>query len=75
MTLKRTRHLDVYITIKELTEEHPDYPVSRLCRLGHITRAAYYKWKNRPDTENDVLNKRIAERAEQIHKDGVQAYP
>lgn len=69
MTLKRTRHLDVYITIKELTEEHPDYPVSRLCRLGHITRAAYYKCKNRPDTENDVLNKRIAERAEQIHKD------
>lgn len=69
MTLKRTRHLNVYITIKELTEEHPDYPISRLCRLGHITRASYYKWKNRPDTENDVLNKRLADKVEQIHKE------
>ena len=67
MTLKRTRHLDIYITIKELIEEHPDYPVNRLCKFGHITRASYYKWKNRVDNENDVLNKRIAEKMEQIH--------
>jgi putative transposase len=49
VTLKRTRHLDIYITIKELIEEHPDYPVNRLCKFGHITRASYYKWKNRVD--------------------------
>ena len=67
MTLKRTRHLDIYITIKELIEEHPDYPVNRLCKFGHITRASYYKWKNRVDNENDVLNKQIAEKMEQIH--------
>ncbi len=67
MTLKRTRHLDIYITIKELTAEHPEYPISRLCKLGHITRSAYYKWKNRPDNENDVLNKRIAEKMAEIH--------
>ena len=69
MTLKRTRHLDIYITIKELTEEHPDYPVSRLCRVGHISKASYYKWKNRPDKENDVLNQRRAEKAEKIHEE------
>ena len=67
MTLKRTRHLDVYITIKELIEEYPDYSVKSLCMIGHITRASYYKWKNRVDNENDVLNKRIAEKMEQIH--------
>ena len=67
MTLKRTRYLDIYITIKELTEEHPEYPVSRLCKLGHITRASYYKWIARPETENDLLNERIAEKAERIH--------
>jgi len=43
VTLKRTKHLNIYITIKELTEEHPAYPISRLCKLGHITRVAYYK--------------------------------
>ena len=67
MTLKRTRHLDIYTTIKELMEEHPDYPVNRLCKLGHIARASYYKWKTRVDNENDVLNKQIAEKMEQIH--------
>lgn len=69
MTLKRTRHLNIYITIQELAEEHPDYPISRLCELGHITRASYYKWKTRPDNENDVLNKCIAEKAQQIHEE------
>ena len=67
MTLKRTRHLDIYITIKELKEEHPEYPVSRLCALGHIARASYYKWKVRPDSDNDILNESIAEKIEQIH--------
>lgn len=69
MTLKRTRHLDVYVAIKELTEEHPDYPISHLCSLGHITRASYYKWKSRPDAENDVLNRRIAEKVVRIHEE------
>lgn len=67
MALKSTRHLDIYIAIKELTEEHPDYPVSRLCKLGHIARASYYKWKNRPDNENDALNEHTAKEIEKIH--------
>ena len=65
--MKSTRHLDIYIAIKELTEEHPDYPVSRLCKLGHIARASYYIWKNRPDNENDALNEHIAKEIEKIH--------
>lgn len=60
MTLKRTRRLDIYTAIKELREEHQDYPVCQLCRLGHVTRGAYYKWLNNPDSQNDTLNERIA---------------
>lgn len=67
MTLKRTRHLNIYITITELAEEHNDYPISHLCKLGNITRASYYKWRKRPDSENDVLNRRIADTVEEIH--------
>ena len=67
MTLKRTRRLDIYITINELTKEHPDYPISGLCKLGRITRSSYYKWKNRPDNENDILNKLIADTIDKIH--------
>lgn len=69
MTLKSTRHLDVYLAIKELTEEHPNYLVSYLCKLGHISRASYYKWKNRPDNKNDVLNEHLAKEIEQIHEE------
>lgn len=67
MTLRRTRHLNVYISIKELTEEHPDYPIAQLCKLGHITRASYYKWKMGTESENDARNKRIADAIEKIH--------
>ncbi len=67
MTLKRTRHLDIYITINELTKEHPDYPISFLCELGNINRASYYKWKTRVESENDILNERIADTVGRIH--------
>ena len=63
MILKRTRQLDIYIAIKELHEEHPDYSVLQLCRIGNVTRGAYYKWKNRLDSPNDALNRRVAENA------------
>ena len=67
MTLRRTRHLDAYIAIKELSEEHDDYPVSEMCRILEINRAAYYKWKNHGNSQNDNLNELIAEKVEKIH--------
>lgn len=67
MTLKRTRNLNVYLAIKELSDEHPEYPVKALCDLGGIARSAYYKWRSHVSTENDRLNEIIAEDVEKIH--------
>ncbi len=67
MTLRRTRHLDSYTAIKELSEEHDDYPVSEMCRILGINRAAYYKWKNHGNSQNDNLNELIAQKVEKIH--------
>jgi putative transposase len=67
VTLRRTRCLDVYTAIKELREEHPEYPLSQLCRMGQVTRGAYYKWSRNPDSKNDTLNKRIADDVMKIH--------
>lgn len=67
MTLRRTRHLDAYTAIKELSEEHDDYPVSEMCRILEINRAACYKWKNHGNSQNDNLNELIAGKAEKIH--------
>ena len=67
MTLRRTRYLAAYIAIKELSEVHADYPVSEMCRILGINRAAYYKWKNHVNSQNDNLNEQIAEKVEKIH--------
>lgn len=67
MTLRRTRHLDAYTAIKELSEDHDDYPVSEMCRILGINRAAYYKWKNHGNSQNDNLNELIAGKVEKIH--------
>lgn len=79
MTLRRTRHLDEYIAIKELSEEHDGYPVSEMCRILQVNRAAYYKWKNHGNSRNDALNELIFRKAEQIHSEhpdmGIQTDP
>ena len=67
MTLRRTRRLDIYIVIKELRKEHSEYSLCQLCMIGHVNRGAYYKWMNNPDSQNDALNKRIADKIMEIH--------
>lgn len=67
MTLRRTKHLNLYIAIEELSIEHPEYPVSIMCEILGIHRASYYKWKNHVNSKNDVLNELIAEKIFEIH--------
>lgn len=69
MTLRRTGRLDAYTAIKELSEVHDDYPVSEMCRILGINRAAYYKWKDHGNSQNDNLNELIAEKAKEIYEE------
>lgn len=38
-----------------------------LCRLGEVSRSAYYKWLKRETPKNELENRRIAELVEKIH--------
>lgn len=67
MTFTRTRNTNKYIAIKELSASGKGYSISALCNFAGITRAAYYKWLNYTDSENDRLNKRIADTIVNIH--------
>ncbi len=67
VTFRKTRHVNAYTAIKELSETHGDYPVSEMCRILGINRAAYYKWKNHGSSRNDSLNELIAEKSGAIH--------
>ena len=65
--MRKTRHLDSYVAIMELSAEHSDYPVGVLCEILEINRSAYYKWKNHTNSENDDLNELIALKVVEIH--------
>lgn len=56
-----------YIAIRELCIEHSDYSVSKLCQIGKVNRAAYYKWLNHVNSDNDNLNEEIAKLIAKIH--------
>ena len=66
--LSLVRHEHIYQAIKEEHEAH-NYPITELCKLGRVSRAAYYKWLNREIPENEKENQRIAEVIESIHKE------
>ncbi len=66
MGLRLLRHENIYQAIKEEHEEH-GYPISALCHLGKVSRAAYYKWLHRGIPAYEAENNRIAEEIENIH--------
>ena len=66
MGLSLIRHEQVYLAIKTEHDEH-GYPISALCKVGNISRAAYYKWLHREIPTYETVNKRIADEIEKIH--------
>ena len=70
MNLTKTRNTAKYLAIKELSGEHKEYSISALCEFAGIARAAYYKWSNHVNSDNDNLNERIAEIVTKIHDEG-----
>lgn len=53
--------------VEELSESNTVYSISALCNFASITRAAYYKWLNHVNSDNDNLNEKIADTISQIH--------
>jgi transposase InsO family protein len=64
--LNLIRHEHLYLAIKTEHDEH-GYPISALCKIGNISRAAYYKWLHREIPTYETENKRIADEIEKIH--------
>ena len=60
------RHTQIYQAIKEEHEKH-GYPIGPLCKLGNVSRAAYYKWLHRDIPVCEAENERIADEIERIH--------
>jgi len=67
--LNRTRQTVIYLSIKELHAEHPDYEIMELCHMAGVSRSAYYKWLNRKNSSNDDLNEKLARIIKELHKE------
>lgn len=63
------RYTQIYQAIKEEHEKH-GYPIGPLCKLGNVSRAAYYKWLRRDIPVCEAENERIADEIEKIHMEG-----
>ena len=66
--LSLVRHEHIYQAIKEEHKEH-NYPIAALCKLGNVSRAAYYKWLHREIPKSKQKNRFIADEIEKIHTD------
>jgi len=61
--LSMLRHSQIYQAIKEENETY-GYPISALCKLGNVSRSAYYKWLHREIPTNELENECIAQTIE-----------
>lgn len=52
------RNISPIEKLRAIKEEHGEhfYPIQALCKLGSISRAAYYKWLNHEVSENEQEN-------------------
>ena len=66
MELSLIRHEQIYLVIKTEHDKH-GYSIYTLCKIGNVSRAAYYKWLHREIPTYETENKRIADEIEKIH--------
>ena len=71
MGLSLVRNGLIYQVIRDEHEKNKEnkYPITALCKLGNVTRASYYKWLHRGIPAYEEENRRIAEKAEEIHRE------
>ena len=55
-----------YRAIRDCHEEY-HYPIEAACKILHVSRAAYYKWKGGQKSRRAMENERLAELVEEIH--------
>ena len=65
-SLGQVRQERQYRAIRDCHEESR-YPIDAECRIFHVSRAAYYKWKSGHKSQRTTENEHIAELVEEIH--------
>ena len=66
---------DKYIAIQYLNRTER-YPIEKLCGKLHLSRAGYYKWKNRKPSKSQQINEQLVEWIREYYEeqDGILGY-
>ena len=59
--------IKLYQLIKHCHEEK-GWPIDWMCRLAHISRAAYYKWLKRKPSQRELRDQTILDRILEIEQ-------
>lgn len=61
------RNLPKYQVVQQLHQEQ-GWPVGQLCKAVGISRAAYYKWRNRPVSQKQASDEEVASLISEIYQ-------
>ena len=61
------RNLPEYQVIRQLHQEQ-GWPVEKLCKVVGVSRAAYYKWKNRSESQKQSNDEQLASLISEIYQ-------
>lgn len=67
MEIGRVSNKVIYHVIQEEWEEK-HYPIKELCKIGNVSRAAFYKWLRRNPTKNELQNSELSKKIEEIYE-------
>lgn len=62
-----TRNLSEYQVVDQLHQEQ-SWPVGQLCKVVGVSRAAYYKWKNRTQSQKQSNDEQLASLISEIYQ-------
>ncbi len=70
-----TRNLSKYQVIEQMHQQQ-GWPVGQLCRAVGVSRAAYYKWKNRTESQKQSNDEQLASLISEIYQNqhGIPGY-
>ena len=70
-----TRNLSEYQVVDQLHQEQ-SWPVGQLCKVVGVSRAAYYKWKNRTQSQKQSNDEQLASLISEIYQSqhGIPGY-
>ena len=70
-----TRNLSEYEVVDQLHQEQ-SWPVGQLCKAVGVSRAAYYKWKNRTKSQKQSNDEQLASLISEIYQSqrGIPGY-